>query len=231
MKRLLHLALVIMAGVALAAPADGLAQAIPPRQVLENVLAAQAGLRDFTADARTLIQVGGMHLNLSMRIAALRPNWTAVDVWGIRVKPENGFLLPAPETFLNAADYRLTTGGIRQAGDTTRLIVNAEPVRPGKGMYAWRLEVSEETWALLATEAWDEGDGWTRLETEYQNMGNNCWVPVRFWGEGAMLLAVALPRGILRSVFDAASSGRDVKFRVDLSKVRVNTGLTEGHFR
>lgn len=231
MNRQIQVVLLAAAFLSHTAFAGGPSDSLSPEQVLERAIDGQADLRDFSARAKTDIWIGQTKLSLAMKMYAKRPNNVAVEVLGIKVRPENGLMLPAPETFLQPGEYRLSSGGTKETAQGRFQVVNAAAARRGQKQLSWRLEIEEDTWVLTAAEAWDGDGNHSRIQAVYRRVSEFCWVPTEFNGQGALLLKTALPSGLITGVFDAASEGKPVRFHVALTEHVVNAGIEGSVFR
>jgi hypothetical protein len=200
-------------------------------QILQNVVDSQYALKDFTARAKMELFLNKTRFPVSMQIFARRPNATAVKVMGVTVQSKGGLLLPSPTIFLNSGEYDLSIGGIIHSSEGKLYIVNVRPKVKTPENYFWRLEIAADPWVVKASEAHDGQGQSTRLEAEYQKVMEGCWLPVKFEGKGSMLLKTALPEGFINWLFNVVAKGKEVRYVLTLSDVKVNVGIPDSMFK
>lgn len=200
-------------------------------ELLQNVIDSQHALKDFTSRAKMELFLNKTRFPVSMEIFARRPNATAIKVMGVTVQSKGGLLLPSPSIFLNSGKYDLSVGGIVHSAGKKFYIVNARPKTKTPETFFWRLEVASDPWVVKASEAWDDNGQSTRLEAEYQKMMEGCWLPVKFEGKGALLLKTALPEGFINWLFNVVAKGKEIRYVLTLSDVKVNVGIPDSMFK
>lgn len=222
------------AGRALAAAQTGAVQSdavqIDAVQVLENMLSAQRGLLDFTANVTLRVDLPVAKLvPLSFKLYSKRPNKVKAVWSGASLLPRRGLFFPDPAQF-TAGGYFLAMVGVDEYQGRSRYILDVTPEAARGEPLRWRFWIDETTWLIAKARMTDPSGEQSTLEADYVQAGEACWVPGKMRGKGAMLLLDFFPYLGLEWLAQKTGLHESLEFSATFQDYRVNVGLEDAFF-
>ncbi len=226
--------LAFLAGIAPAASMLSTLAASPTvpgaAQILENMVVAQRGLLDFTANVTLRIDLPLAKLvPLSFKLYSKRPNKVKAVWSGVSLLPRRGLFFPDPAQF-TAGGYSLVVAGLEKDHGRARYILDVTPEAALGEPLRWRFWIDGATWLIVRARMTDPLGEQSTLEADYMQLGEACWVPARMRGKGAMLLLDFFPYLGLGWLEQNTRFMENLEFTAIFRDHRVNAGLEDAFF-
>ncbi|MBO8126467.1 MAG: hypothetical protein H0Z38_04420 [Firmicutes bacterium] len=199
-------------------------------EIIQNMLNAQSGLKDFHAKVKLTARIGFIPLlPLSGDIYSKRPSQVKAVIGEILFLPQYRFIFPDPLQFASSR-YTLKLVGTTELEGQKVYIIDVSSKEESEENLNMRFWISSKSWLIIKSDMSVPGMGRTVMQAKYIQAAPNAWIPTELKGEGGLLLANLLPPSGFGKLLSKVALTDDLHFQMELSKHQVNIGLTDSYF-